>query len=479
MSKNKKQQAFWVILALVMGVIILGFSTPSEERLVRAKEQFIAPPKPSDLRKYQAVTLPSKKGDEPGLVTVQTASFIVTAKRKEVAYSKAIFSSEAVLMAKVLEYWKEKLEWYLLGKNFPPYTHPRTGKPDRVVVRIHSGSVLGDGGVTSFVYLNDYDSQGNIKRRLGPTDFRMEVQGSIRGLIDSTLNHEVGHVVLARHFKRPLQRCFDEGLCVTFESPSSRAKHDQWLHLFFTKIDGKYRTLPFSTIVSLRDYPQDILPLYSQGYSMTEYLILLGGGGIDGNRLFIKFMEDYYFLMDRGIWDPKLPFGGDMTKINNEIYKLERINKIKAELKVLTNYDKIQELNKELEEIKGELHDKSKNLEYYYYWAKHISIAAWNLSLKEKYGGVGINNLSDLQTTWIDYVVRGNRISDQRMKAIRDFHSSTKELPKAILPIPSKVEEEILMLDLEWERVDPEPSLELEQEILELKKSLDNPSPLY
>jgi hypothetical protein len=116
--------------------------------------------------------------------------------------------------------------------------------------------------------------------------WRMNVQGTRERILDSVLPHEITHTILASHFARlgkPVPRWADEGACTTVEHQSERSKHDHFLVEFL----GQGRALPFTTMLTLREYPQDIMPLYAQGYSVTSFLIAQ-----NGPQRFVKFLED-------------------------------------------------------------------------------------------------------------------------------------------------------------------------------------------
>jgi hypothetical protein len=70
-----------------------------------------------------------------------------------------------------------------------------------------------------------------------------------------------------------LPRWADEGACTTVEHSSERLKQEQWLVRFLKTERG----IPFNHMFAMREYPGDILPLYSQGYSLARYLIAQGG----------------------------------------------------------------------------------------------------------------------------------------------------------------------------------------------------------
>lgn len=131
---------------------------------------------------------------------------------------------------------------------------------------------LGAGGVTSFMF-----------DRGQPWGWTMSVQGSRERILDSVLPHEITHTIFATHFGRPLPRWADEGACTTVESPAERAKQDKFLIQFLTTDRG----IPFNQMFAMKEYPADILPLYSQGYSLARYLIQQGG-----KRKFVDYVGE-------------------------------------------------------------------------------------------------------------------------------------------------------------------------------------------
>ena len=175
----------------------------------------------------------------------RSKNFLVTA-------SSAPLAKEVCLAAETFR--KEMaLEW--LGQQLPDWAQP-------CPIRVHASAQLGAGGVTSFVFSNGQ-----------PGQWQMTIQGSRQRILDSVLPHEITHTVFATHFGRPLPRWADEGACTTVEHASERAKQDQYL-IRFLKTG---RALPFNRMYHLKDYPHDILPLYSQGYSLSRFLLAQGG----------------------------------------------------------------------------------------------------------------------------------------------------------------------------------------------------------
>jgi hypothetical protein len=145
------------------------------------------------------------------------------------------------------------VEW--LGKPLPRWSRPC---PIKAQVAPH----LGAGGATSFVF-----DGGEV------FGWTMTIQGSEERIIDSVLPHEITHTIFASHFRKPLPRWADEGACTTVEHPVERARQHRLLIEFLTTGRG----IAFHDMFAMREYPADVLPLYSQGYSLARYLIERGG----------------------------------------------------------------------------------------------------------------------------------------------------------------------------------------------------------
>jgi hypothetical protein len=124
------------------------------------------------------------------------------------------------------------------------------------------GEKVGAGGATSFMF-----------DRGRPFGWKMTLQGSRERILDSVLPHEVTHSIFATHFGRPLPRWADEGACTTVEHHSEKKKQEDNLIVFLTTNRG----IAFNQMFAMTEYPQDVLPLYSQGYSLARFLIAQGG----------------------------------------------------------------------------------------------------------------------------------------------------------------------------------------------------------
>jgi hypothetical protein len=102
-------------------------------------------------------------------------------------------------------------------------------------------------------------------------------------VLDSVLPHEITHTIFASYFRQPLPRWADEGACTTVEHRSEIAKQERML-IDFLKTG---RGIPFSTMFAMKDYPRDVLPLYSQGHSLAQWLIEQRG-----KQAFLAFVAD-------------------------------------------------------------------------------------------------------------------------------------------------------------------------------------------
>lgn len=185
----------------------------------------------------------------------RTQNFTCNAASREVA----------VQVCEAAERYRRDLAVEWLGRDLPNW-----GKPCPITVQV--GPRLGAGGATSFVF-----DQGEV------FGWEMSIQGSLERVLDSVLPHEVTHTIFATHFRRPLPRWADEGGSTTVEHASERNKQQRMLIEFLQTGRG----ISFSQMFAMKEYPQDVLPLYAQGHSLASYLIYQGG-----KRKFVQFVGD-------------------------------------------------------------------------------------------------------------------------------------------------------------------------------------------
>jgi hypothetical protein len=188
-------------------------------------------------------------------VSARSQSFVVTAPTADLARE----------VCEAAERFRRDLAIEWLGEELPPWR-------DMCPIHVSVGPHLGAGGETSFSFVNGE-----------PRDWRMHIQGSRERILDSVLPHEISHTIFATHFGQPLPRWADEGAATSVEHHSERAKQERLL-IQFLKTD---RGIAFNHMFAMKDYPRDILPIYSQGYSLARYLIALGG-----RRKFVDYVGD-------------------------------------------------------------------------------------------------------------------------------------------------------------------------------------------
>ena len=146
-------------------------------------------------------------------------------------------------------YRKEKaLQW--LGREMPPWSEP---VPLRAKV-----TMSGAGGATSFVFHG-----GQV------LDQKMNIEGSLDRLLSSVLPHEVTHTVFAFHFRQAVPRWADEGGAVLSEDDAERNRHDQLCR----QILNSGNAMPLRRLFALTEYPRNVMVLYAQGYSVTDFLV--------------------------------------------------------------------------------------------------------------------------------------------------------------------------------------------------------------
>lgn len=174
----------------------------------------------------------------------RTQNFIVTAHSPQLA--KQVGDSAETLRRDLA------IEW--LGHELPHWMDP-------CPIAVQAGNI-GAGGVTSFMF-----------DRGRPFGWQMSIQGTPERILDSVLPHEITHTIFATHFGQPLPRWADEGACTTVEHPTEKQKQHQMLLEFLTTGRG----IAFNQMFAMREYPADIMPLYSQGFSLARYLIAQGG----------------------------------------------------------------------------------------------------------------------------------------------------------------------------------------------------------
>ena len=111
-------------------------------------------------------------------------------------------------------------------------------------------------------------------------DWDMRIQGSAEAILTAVLPHEITHTILASHFRQPSPRWFDEGAATLVENEKERRNYRRLLYQYLQSGRG----IPFNRMFRMGEYPDDQMPLYAQGFSLAEFLIMQ-----QGHRHYVDF----------------------------------------------------------------------------------------------------------------------------------------------------------------------------------------------
>jgi len=170
------------------------------------------------------------------------------------------------------EHYRREKALLWLGQEMPQWGQPC---PLRVTV-----SMNGSGGATSFAF-----DHGRI---LG---MDMHIEGALDRLLASVLPHEVTHTVFAYYFRQPVPRWADEGGSVLSEDEIERNRHDGLVRQI---LNTPGRAIRLRNLFKLTQYPPDVMVLYAEGYSVTNFLV-----GNSSRSAFLAFIAQGM----RGDWD--------------------------------------------------------------------------------------------------------------------------------------------------------------------------------
>jgi hypothetical protein len=169
----------------------------------------------------------------------------------------------AVQLAELAEKLRHDLAIEWLGATIPDW-------PQACTITVQVGSQLAAGGATTSVY-----NRGEV------FVWRMTIQGPVERIFDSVLPHEITHAIFASHFRRQLPRWADEGGATNVELACQKTKYREML----LKCLRSGRGISFNQMFAMTEYPTDMMPLYTQGYALAEFLIQR-----DGRRKYVEFL---------------------------------------------------------------------------------------------------------------------------------------------------------------------------------------------
>jgi len=186
--------------------------------------------------------------------TYRTPNFTVEAPTPEIA--KQVAERAEVCRVAIAKAW--------LGEVMPPWPVPCPIK-----VKLTRGEA---GGLTSFGFAG-----GRV------SDQEMSVEGRLDRILASALPHEVTHTVFAAFFGGPMPRWADEGASLLSEDRIEHQRHDKIVEDLLVR-RGHF---PLIRLFKMEDYPRDLMGFYGQGYSVSRFLIEMGG-----RPRFLQFVRD-------------------------------------------------------------------------------------------------------------------------------------------------------------------------------------------
>jgi hypothetical protein len=189
-----------------------------------------------------------------GGASYRSTNFLVEAKTPEVA--RRVAERAERCRATIAQAW--------LGHGLPDW---KTPCPIRV--RLTAGEA---GGVTSFGF-----HQGRV------SDQSMTVEGRLDRILASALPHEVTHTIFAAYFGGPMPRWADEGASLLSEDQVERVRHDR----IAIDLLARRGEMALARLFQVENYPRDLMGFYGQGYSVSRFLIEMGG-----RPRFLEFVRD-------------------------------------------------------------------------------------------------------------------------------------------------------------------------------------------
>jgi RNA polymerase sigma factor (sigma-70 family) len=240
--------------AAVGGVGLLSYRGLADEPAATPKEGPTIPP--------PALPPPMPSEPDPGDSTFRTTNFLVKAPTRRIAH---LVAQEAERQRKLLAEW-----W--LGKELPAWS-----SLCRIDVKITPG---GGGAATTFQFEDTVAEGGKVTKRI--TSRHMNQEGPLDRILSNSLPHEITHTVLADHLGAPVPRWADEGAALLAEEQEEQQRHEKLLR----QMVNTGRAFRLRVLVPMRDYPQEVMVLYAQGYSLTRFLV-----GRKDRRTFLTFIK--------------------------------------------------------------------------------------------------------------------------------------------------------------------------------------------
>jgi hypothetical protein len=186
--------------------------------------------------------------------TYRTRNFVVQAE--SAAAARKIAEHAETCRSAIAIAWLEK--------ELPPWKTPCP-----VRVKLTQGDA---GGATSFGF-----------GAKGVNDQEMTLEGRLDRILASALPHEITHTIFAEHLGKPMPRWADEGASLLSEDLLELKRHDKIVQDLLTR-RGDYT---LSKLFQVEEYPRDLMGFYGQGYSVSRFLVEIGG-----RPRFLAFIRD-------------------------------------------------------------------------------------------------------------------------------------------------------------------------------------------
>ncbi len=186
--------------------------------------------------------------------TVRSPNFDVQAPTPEAA--KAVAQAAEAARKSIALAW--------LGGELPTW---KTPCPVRVTITAGEA-----GGITTFDF-----AKGRVTGQI------IKVEGRLDRILASALPHEVTHTIFAAYFGGPMPRWADEGASLLSEDQREIDRHEQ----FISQVFSKRTELSLGRLFRTEEYPSDLAGFYGQGYSVSRFLVEIGG-----RPRFLKFVRD-------------------------------------------------------------------------------------------------------------------------------------------------------------------------------------------
>jgi hypothetical protein len=191
----------------------------------------------------------------------RTSNFVVDAPSAAVA--KKVAEHAETCRVQIARSW--------LGRELPNWSTPCP-----IRVKLTGGEA---GGLTSFGF-----NGGRV------TDQSMTLEGRLDRILASSLPHEITHTIFAAYFGAPMPRWADEGASLLSEDERERRRHDQ----IAADLLARRGEISLARLFDIEEYPKDLMSFYGQGYSISRFLIEMGG-----RPRFLHFVRDAL----KGGWD--------------------------------------------------------------------------------------------------------------------------------------------------------------------------------